>query len=145
MKNKTVFTVAAIMVIGGAVGCSSGPRPAMSAPRPLPSGTAHLTVDGKDTETGAVQCMTVDSTTMITTGADTSGATVTVSNAEKPIVEAVSIRDLNGFTGDYNLGLEGKATIAMTGRMYDITGTARGYGETSPEATTVPFGIKVSC
>lgn len=145
MKNNAVLIAAATLMIGGAVGCSSGQRSATPAPGALPSGTARLTVDGKDTESTAVQCLTVESVTTITTDPHTSGATVMVSNAETPTVESVSIRNLNGFNGDYNRGLEGKATIAMTGRMYDITGTIRGYRETSPEPMTVPFAIEVSC
>ena len=82
---------------------------------------------------------------MITTGTDTSGATVMVSNAEKPAVKLVRVRNLGGFSGDYTLGLEGNATIAMTGRTYDISGTALGYGSGSVEQTTEPFTVKVSC
>lgn len=145
MKNAAVLIAVAVMVIGGAVGCSSGPAPVKLQPGALPSGTARLSVDGRDSESGAVQCLTVESVTMIATGADTSGATVMVSNAEKPVVESVSIRNLNGFTGGYNLGLDGKATVAFTGRTYDISGTVRGYGEAAMDPTTAPFAIKVSC
>lgn len=145
VKNAAVLITVAMMVVGGAVGCTSGPAPVKLQPGALPPGTARLSVDGKDTESAAVQCLTVESVTMIATGADTSGATVMVSNAEKPVVESVTIRNLNGFTGSYNLGLDGKATVAMTGRTYDISGTVRGYGEAAIEPTTAPFGIKVSC
>lgn len=146
MKNKVIFLAAAAMVIGGAVGCSSHPAAAKLEPGTLPAGTAQLTINGKDAATtGAVQCWTAESLTMITAGNDTSGATVMVSNAKQPVVEFVRVRDLNGFTGGYNLGLEGNATVAMTGRTYHITGTASGYSPTSIEPTTEPFAIKVSC
>lgn len=145
MKNGVVTVAAAAMVIGGAVGCSSGPGPVRFEPGALPPGAARLTVNGRDTTDSAVQCWTLESVTTIRTGTDTSGATVMVSNARKPVVEFVRIRNINGFTGGYNLGLEGEATFAMTARTYDITGAARGYSEKSIEPTTAPFAIEVSC
>lgn len=145
VKNRVIFIAAATMVIGGAVGCSSGPAAAKFQSGTLPPGAARLTVSGKDATTGAVQCWTAESLTTITMGTEVSGATVMVSNAEKPIVEFVTVRDLSGFVGNYNLGLEGNATVAMTGATYEITGTVRGYNPTSIEPTTEPFTIKVSC
>lgn len=143
MKNEAILIVAAMMLLG-VVGCSSG-QALKSGPGTLPPGTARLTVNGSDAESTAVQCSTVDSVTTISTGGDTSGATVMVSNAEKPTVESVDIRNLNGFTGSYNLGLGGKATVAMTGPTYDITGSARGYEETSIEPMMARFAVEVSC
>ncbi len=69
-----------------------------------------------------------------------------VSNAGKLTVEFVRIRNLNGFSGDYNRGLADlHATVEMTENTYQITGEARGYGPKSPEPTTVPFTMKLSC
>lgn len=146
MKHRVVVAAAAVLVIGGAASCSSGPMPLKSEPGTLPPGAAQLTIDGKDTSTSeAVQCSTVDSLTTITTGADSSGATVMVSNAEELTVEFVRIRNLSGFTGNYNRGLEGSATAAMTGPMYNIAGAALGYTAKSTERMAEPFAIKVSC
>ncbi|WP_375483524.1 lipoprotein LpqH [uncultured Mycobacterium sp.] len=145
LKNQFVVVPALALGIAGAVGCS-----AESAPKPKPGsllpGTAQLTIDGKPAHaTEAVQCSTVESTTTIETGDDDGGVTLVVSNAGPLIVQFVRIRKLSGFTGDYNLGLEGDARIAMTGSTYDISGAALGYGPTSIEPTTHPFEIRVSC
>lgn len=146
MRNVLITIAAAAMMIGGGVGCSPGTTAAKLKPGTLPPGTAQLTVNGNHgVTTGAVQCSTIRSLTIITSGNDTSGATVMVSNAEKPVVEFVRVRNLNDFTGDYNLGLAGNATVNMRGPTYHITGTARGYSSTSTEPTTEPFAIMVSC
>lgn len=131
------------MVIGAAVGCSS---PAQPKPGGLPPGTARFTIDGKSAgTTGAVHCVAVESLTTIKTGGDSAGATVLVSQKGKLAVEFVRIRNLNGFSGDYNLNLEGSAAVALTDTTYDITGTALGYHPTSIAPTTEPFTIKVAC
>lgn len=145
MKNLVIFATAA-MFIGGVVGCSSDPTPASSKGGELTPGTAKLTVSGNEAATvKAVHCWTIESSTMITTGTDTSGATAMVSNAQKPVVEFVQVRNVDGFTGDYNLGLGGDARVTMTGRTYEIAGTAKVYGPTSVQRTTEPFALKVSC
>lgn len=146
MKNGLIVIVAATMVVGGGVGCSSGPSAPKLRPGALPPGTAQLTVNDKDaTTTGAVQCSTLRSLTTITAGNDTSGATMMVSNVEKPVVEFVRIRNVSGFTGDYDAGLGGEATVTMVGPAYHISGTARGFSSASVEPTTEPFAMLVSC
>jgi lipoprotein LpqH len=147
VKNGVAFIAAVALVIGGSAACSSGDLSAKREPGTLPPGTAQLTIDGKDLPTTrAVQCAPPEQyLTTITTGNDASGATVMVSNAGKLTIEFVRIRNLNGFTGDYNRGLGGNATVALTDNTYQIAGAAFGYGTESPEPTTVPFTIKVSC
>ena len=135
---------AAALVIGGTAGCSSGP-PKPKAGVLLP-GTSQLTIDGKDAPTkGTVDCASVESTTTMKTGDDDAGATVMVSTTGKLTVEFVRIRNLNGFSGDYNRGLEGDATAVLHDAVYEITGTARGYSPTSIAPTTLPFTIKMAC
>jgi hypothetical protein len=68
-----------------------------------------------------------------------------VSQKGKLAVEFVRIRNLNGFSGDYNLNLDGSAAVSLTDNTYDITGTVRGFGPTSIAPTTTPFTIKVAC
>jgi len=68
-----------------------------------------------------------------------------VSNARKLAIEFVRIRNLDGFTGDYDRGLGGDATVGLTENTYHIAGAAFGYGTKSPEPTTQPFTIKVAC
>jgi len=51
-----------------------------------------------------------------------------------------------GFTGSYNAGLGGDAEVTMTGRTYDITGTADGFDTENPSfRTSGEFSIKVAC
>jgi ipoprotein LpqH len=146
VKNRAVFIAAAALMIGGSAACS-GRLSAKPEPGTLPSGTAELAVDGKDLPTTrAVRCAPPEQyLSTITTGDDASGATVMVSNAGKLAIEFVRIRNLNGFTGDYNRGLGGDATVSLTQNTYHIAGAAFGYGAKSPEPTTEPFTIKVSC
>jgi ipoprotein LpqH len=144
MKTTIVAVTFATLVIGGSAGCSSGS--ARPKPGVLPPGTAQFTIDGKDAgTTGAVQCAAVESLTTIKTGDDAAGTTAMVSQKGKLAVEFVRIRNLIGFSGDYNLNLEGSAAVALTDTTYDITGTALGFSPTSIAPTTKPFTIKVAC
>jgi ipoprotein LpqH len=141
---KNGLVIAAAIVIGAAVGCSSGE--AKPKPGTLPPGTAQLTIDGKNAgNTGVVHCAAVESLMTIKTGDDAAGSTAMVSQKGKLAVEFVRIRNLNGFSGDYNLNLDGSAAVALTENTYDITGTAKGFGPTSIAPTTKPFTIKVAC
>jgi ipoprotein LpqH len=148
VKNRVTVIAAAALVIGGGAACSSGNPSAAQDPGTLPPGTAQLAIDGKDLPpTRAVECAPPEQyLTTITTGNDASGVTVMVSNAGKLAVEFVRIRNVDGFTGDYDRGLGGgDATVGMTETTYHIAGAAFGYGTKSPEPTTQPFTIKVSC
>jgi hypothetical protein len=112
----------------------------------LPPGTAALSVDGADVgTTEAVRCSDIAWSTMITTGDDDAGASVMISNANRLVVESVEIRNLNGFTGNYNRDLAGDASVAMIGATYRISGNALGYKPTSIAPITRPFSIRVAC
>lgn len=145
VKNRVALIAAAALIIGGGAACSS--PSAKRAPGTLPPGTAQLTVDGKELPpTRAVECAPPEEyLTTITAGNDASGVTVMVSNKGKLAAEFVRIRNLNGFTGDYDRHLGGDATVALTESTYHIAGTAFGYGPKSPVPTTQPFTIEVAC
>lgn len=147
MKDRVIVIAAAAIIIGSGGACSSGHLSAKPKPGTLPPGTAEFTIDGKNLPTtGAVECAPAEQyLTTITTGDNGSGATVMVSNANKLTVEFVRIRNLNGFTGDYDRGLQGEANVVLTDNTYHIAGAAFGYGPKSPVPTTEPFTIKVSC
>jgi hypothetical protein len=146
MKTTVVAVTIAALVTGGSAGCSSGPPPVKPKHGVLPPGTARLTIDGSDAgTTGSVQCGAVNYLTTIRTGDDAAGSTVMVSSRGKLSVEFVRIRNLNGFSGDYNRSLDGSAAVGLTEATYNITGTVRGYGPTSIAPTTKPFTIEVSC
>jgi lipoprotein LpqH len=128
-------------------GCSSEPPDYQPPPGALAAGTAQVTVNGQDTgTTEAVQCSSTGSLTTITTGDQASGVTAMVSNQDQLAAESVAINNLGGFTGSYNAGLGGTAKVSMTGRTYDITGTADGFDTAKPSfRSSGTFAIKVSC
>ena len=127
--------------------CSSGPPAYQPAPGTLVPGTAQMTVNGQNIgTTEAVQCTPAGSLTTITTGDETSGITSLISNKDELTAASVSINDVGGFTGSYNAGLGGTAKVTMTGRTYDITGTADGFETDNPSfRANGTFAIKVAC
>jgi hypothetical protein len=128
-------------------GCSSQPPELKPEPGALVAGTAEVTVNGQNTGTAqAVQCTAAGPLTTIITGDQGSGVSALVSNKDALTAEAVGINNLGGFTGSYNAGLGGAARVTMTGRTYDITGTADGFNTANPSfRTSGTFAIKVSC
>jgi ipoprotein LpqH len=145
MRNFIAALAATTLIVGGSTGCTSDPPPKFKRGT-VPPGTAHLSVDGADLgTTEAVRCTSIAWSTTIVTGDDDQGATVMVSSTEKLVVESVQIRGLNGFTGNYNRGLAGDASVALINATYHITGNALGYEPTSIAPTTRPFDIKVAC
>jgi hypothetical protein len=142
---RVMTTAAAALALAG---CSSGPPPYEPGPGNLVAGTAQTTVNGQDAgSTDAVQCSTLGTLTIIKTGDDASGVTALVSNKTELTAESVAIRDLGGFTGSYNAGLgDDTANVGMTGRTYDINGTAEGFDTDNPSfRNSGTFAIKVSC
>lgn len=144
MRNRPIAVAAATLAVAG---CSSAPPAPKLEAGELVVGTAKVTVNGQDIgTTEAVQCTPAGSLTTIVTGDQASGVSALVSNKDALTAEAVNIRDLGGFTGSYDAGLGGTATVTMTGRTYDITGTADGFDTAKPSfRTSGTFAIKVSC
>jgi len=143
---RIALTVAALAALGVVAGCSS-PPPAKPQPGTLVVGTAAVTVNDVDAgSTDAVACTAAGALTTITTGDAQSGVTALVSNKDELTAESVSINNLGGFTGSYNAGLGGEATVTMTGRTYAITGTAEGFATDKPSfRSNGTFTIKVAC
>lgn len=128
-------------------GCSSGPPELKLAPGELVAGTAQVTINGQDSgTTEAVQCTPAGPLTTIAIGDQASGVTALVSNKDALTAETVAINNLGGFTGSYNAGLGGTAKVTMTGRTYDLSGTADGFNTDNPSfRTSGTFAIRVSC
>ena len=144
MRLGWVAAAAATLAVAG---CSSGPPDYQPAPGTLVAGTAQVTVNGQNLgTTEAVQCTPAGSLTTITTGDQASGISALISNKDELIAAAVGINNVGGFTGSYNAGLGGTAKVTMTGRTYDITGTADGFDTANPSfRTSGTFAIKVAC
>jgi lipoprotein LpqH len=138
--------VAAAAVLAVA-GCSSAPPDYKPAPGMLVAGTAQVSVNGQGIgTTEAVQCTPAGSLTTIDTGDQASGVTALISNKDELTTEAVGINNVGGFTGSYNRGLGGTARVTMTGRTYNISGTADGFDTANPSfRTSGTFAIKVAC
>ncbi|MDA4106746.1 lipoprotein LpqH [Mycolicibacterium holsaticum] len=135
---------AVVLVLAG---CSSGPPEYQPGPGELVAGTAEVAVNGQEPETtAAVRCDSTGPLTTITTGNETSGVTAMVSNEDALKAESIRINEVGGFTGSYNAGLGDPADVTMTGRTYEITGTAEGFDTDNP-SFRVPgtFAIRVSC
>ncbi|MDY6998452.1 MAG: lipoprotein LpqH [Actinomycetota bacterium] len=148
MTTRWAFSACALAAAALAAGCSSSPPPAYEPPDgALIPGTAQVTVNGRDAgTTHSVSCMTIESLTMISTGGEDSGVYTMVSNAEDLDVRLLRITDLGGFTGSYNQGLEGEATVTMTDRTFDINGEAVGFDLDDPSfRSTSTFGVKIAC
>jgi hypothetical protein len=149
MRTRSVLGTAVLAAIAAsATACSSSPPPAATPPGALSPGTAQVTIDGRDAgTTHAVSCSPAGFLTTITTGDDTSGVSAMVSNEDALTAESVSFRNVAGFTGSYNAGLgEPAATVSMTGRTYDISGTARGFRtDNASFSTQSRFTVKVAC
>jgi ipoprotein LpqH len=139
--------VAAAAAAVAVAGCSSGPPDYKPGPGTLVAGTAQVTVNGQNIgTTEAVQCTAAGPLTTITTGDQASGVTALISNKDDLIADAVGINNVGGFTGSYNRGLGGDSKVTMTGRTYDITGTADGFDTANPSfRTSGTFAIKVAC
>lgn len=149
MRTRSVIGTAILAAVtAAAAACSSSPPQAATPPGALSPGTAQVTIDGRDAgTTHAVRCSPAGFLTTISTGDDTSGISATVSNEDELSAESVSFRDVGGFTGSYNAGLgEPAATVTMTGRTYDISGTATGFRTDNASFTAQSrFTVKVAC
>jgi ipoprotein LpqH len=152
MRMAPAFAAVATVVVAFAVAftaaaCSSPPQAEDHQPGTLAIGTAKVSVDGADAgTTDSVSCTTTGPLTTITTGDDRSGSVSIVSNADALIAQTVSINNLGGFTGSYNAGLGGEATVTMTGRTYTIEGTADGFRTDDPSfRASGSFTITVAC
>jgi hypothetical protein len=140
------MALATVAAAAGMAACSS-PPPAQTEPGAMSTGTATVTVDGAEAgTTDAVSCTTAGPLTTISTGDEQSGSVSVVSNENALSAQTVSITDLGGFTGSYNAGLGGEATVTMTGRTYTISGTADGFRTDNPSfRADGSFTITVAC
>ena len=147
MKKSAVMAAAAALIISWVVaGCASGPAPFKPGRGAIVPGTAKLAIDGQDAgTTHAVQCDAVESLTVINAGDGSSGATALISKKNTFTVQLVRLRNVNGFSGDYDAGVAGDAAVTLADSTYRITGSALGYKAKSNRPTLQPFSIDVAC
>ncbi|TQK29331.1 lipoprotein LpqH [Arthrobacter sp. SLBN-53] len=134
-----------------AAACASCSSESPAAPVPeggLAAGTAHITIDGRDGgTTHQVRCTSQGFSTDIQTGDPDSGVSALVSNGDELSAQSVAIRNLAGFTGNYNAGLgEPDAEVSMIGPTFVITGTATGFRTDAASFTSDgKFTLRVAC
>lgn len=140
MEKGVCAVAAAVLILSG---CAPG-RAAAPGSGALPPGTAKLTVDGKELGTTySVRCESIDWMTRINVDLHDAGVSTMLSRAEKLTTEFVRFHDVDGFTGSYEHGRQGEASVTMAGPTYQITGTAMGFNKDRPSAET--FTLTVSC
>jgi ipoprotein LpqH len=147
VTTRWVLNTCAAAAVLTVAGCSSSPAEFQARPGELIAGTAQVTVNGQDAgTTDSVQCTTVGPMTMIETGPGDDSVFAMIWAEDEQVVRIVRIQDLSGFTGSYNSGLGGEANVSMTGRTFDINGTAEGF-ETADPSFRAPgsFQLRVSC
>ncbi|MGV0790768.1 lipoprotein LpqH [Mycolicibacterium sp. XJ1819] len=146
MRSQRML-VAAVLVVAGVSGCSSGVGAAEPGPGQLSPGTAQLTLDGRETvKSEAVQCLPNEHLMMITIGEEPPIAVAMVSNTDDLAVKWVRFHDADGFSGSYNDGLGGKAKATLAGSTYQISGVAEGFREQqAARPTTETFAVEVAC
>ena len=140
MRNRILPAAAVVLAVAVLGACT--PRPQGQA-----SGTATVTVDGKDTKFQIVKCTQVEWIRTIYIGGDFAGAKVVVDQRKEPATtESVRIQNLGGFTGVYSQGDGGDASMSYSGDRFTITGTANGYKVDKPaEPASATFKIIAEC
>ncbi|WP_231973700.1 MULTISPECIES: lipoprotein LpqH [unclassified Mycobacterium] len=130
------------VAIGVALVAACTSRPATQL-----SSTASVAVDGNATNFHVVKCSQLDWRRTIEIGSTFAGAKVVVDEQGEPAsAESVHIDNLNGFTGRYARGGDGKADLSITGDKISITGTANGYRTDKPgDPVSATFKITATC
>ena len=111
-----------------------------------------MIVDGKNLNvSGAVRCTPAGSNINIAVGDAAAGIGAVISNDNPPIVHAVGLGSVDGITLGYSdvaKGQEGNAGAAVSGKSYQIKGTASGADVSNPQQPkpiTKPFELDVTC
>lgn len=133
---------------GGLAACASeSTRSEPTRSGTVPGGTAIVSIDSQDAGTERkVSCVTIGRLTTVSAGDEQAGFTAAVSSGEGLLVQTVSIRNLGGFTGSYNKGLDEPAHVTMVDRTYQLSGIADGFETNNPSFRTPgKFAIQVSC
>lgn len=132
--------VAAVLAVAGLGACTARPQ------TPL-SGSASVTVDGKDAKIPVVKCHQQEWYRTIEIGGDFAGAKIVVDEHAQPLTTmSVRIQNVGGFTGMYSQGDGGSADMSFSGDRFTITGTANGYKTDKPnEPASAAFKIVASC
>lgn len=152
MKREIVVGIAGMaIVVAGCAGCSNKKSGASDPGASAPAGP-QVIVDGKNLNvSGAVRCTPAGSNINIAVGDAAAGIGAVISNDNPPIVHAVGLGSVDGITLGYSdvaKGQEGNAGAAVSGKSYQIKGTASGADVSNPQQPkpiTKPFELDVTC
>jgi ipoprotein LpqH len=154
VKHGIVVGVAGVaIVVAGCAGCSSNKsNTGASNPGPAAPAGPQLIVDGKDQNvSGPVTCTPAGNNINIGIGDVANGVGAVISNDNPPIVHSVGLGAVNGITLGYSdaaQGQGGDAGAAVSGKSYQIKGTATGADMSNPkqpQPVTKKFELNVTC
>jgi len=146
VEKRFIVMVAGIAASSTLAGCSTT-APAAQPPGALPAGTAEVSINGADAgQTTQVSCSSAGTVTTITTGDDDSGTISAVDTSDGLRVQFAQVRNVDGFTGSYWDQLGPAAEAKMTGRTFQLSGTANGFEDNNASfRTSGTFSIRVAC
>jgi ipoprotein LpqH len=154
VKRGIVVGVAGVAIaVAGCAGCSSNKSNSGASNSAPPAATGpQVIVDGKNLNaSGPVTCTPAGNNINIGIGDAANGVGAVISNDNPPIVHAVGLGNVNGITlgfSDAAQGQGGDAGAAVSGKSYQIKGTAAGSDLSNPQQpqqVTKPFELDVTC
>jgi ipoprotein LpqH len=153
VKRGIVVGVAGVaIVVAGCAGCSSNKSNTGASSGPAAPAGPQVIVDGKTQNvSGPVTCTPNGNNINIGIGDAANGVGAVVSNDNPPIVHAVGLGTVDGVTLGYSdaaQGQGGDAGAAVSGKYYQIKGTATGANMSNPQQpqpVTKKFELDVTC
>ena len=154
MKHGIVVGVAGVaVVVAGCAGCSSNKSNTGASNSPPPAATGpQVIVDGKNQNvSGPVTCTPAGNKINLGIGDAVNGVGAVISNDNPPIVHAVGLGTVDGITLGYSdaaQGQGGSAGAAVSGKSYQIKGTAVGSNMNNPQQpqqVSKPFELDMTC
>jgi ipoprotein LpqH len=153
VKRGIVVGVAGMaIVVAGCAGCSSNKSNTGASSGPAAPAGPQVIVDGKTQNvSGPVTCTPAGNNINIGIGDVANGVGAVVSNDNPPIVHSVGLGTVDGVTlgfSDAAQGQGGDAGAAVSGKYYQIKGTATGANVSNPQQSqpvTKKFELDVTC
>jgi lipoprotein LpqH len=153
VKGGIVVGVAGVaIVVAGCAGCSSNKSNTGASSGPAAPAGPQLIVDGKSQNvSGPVTCTPAGNNVNIGIGDVANGVGAVISNDNPPIVHSVGLGTVDGVTLGYSdaaQGQGGDAGAAVSGKYYQIKGTATGAEMSNPQQpqpVTKKFELDVTC
>jgi ipoprotein LpqH len=155
VKRELLIAIAAVTIVAGAAGCSSGNKasgPSSSSATPSSTSTSaaaagetKVTVDGQPQNvSGPVVCATNNGKFSIAIGEAITGVIVGL-EPDGSAVHDVGLGTINGVVLSFTEGAPGNtASATKTGNSYHITGTATGM-DNGGQQVSKPFTIDATC